>query len=324
MAQAITNKIYLIGFVHFSLFYIVVFAIPTTCLLILLCSSPCCCACCICKNTRCCKKLKKMLFNITQWLFWFLKKETTKDGDPVFIVAGYTAPVCYTYFLLYSFTVFSIHSCFSLFANAIFLSYKNATSNDYNQVYYDYLFSPSSCDKDDVIMEYSYTDQKDIYYCFQIEVQFLKGLESATITFTVSVFFFAILTILLLKFSGWRKPSKKCCTCRICKVIITLSIQAVFICLPRILYFVYVTYVLNSADSNKPNRKIEEGEQMKFTTISPGMLDEDTFYVLAAICDAIATSMLTPWYCFKKKKNEDKDCSIPGEQNTHTFSPSEP
>ena len=327
MAYVISDTVcYIIGIVHISLFNIVVFAIPATCLLILLCSSPFCCACCICKYTRCCKRIKKMLFNITQWLFWFLKKEMTKDGDPVFIVAGYTAPVCYTYFLLYSFVVFSIHSCFSFFANSMFLSYKNATSNDYNQVYYDYLFSPSSCSVDEAIEEYSYTDQKYFYYCIQIELQFLKGLQSATITFTVSVFFFAILTILLLKLSGGKKPSKKVCTRRcmhICKVIITLSIQAVFICLPRILYFVYVIYVFSSPYPNKPNGKIKEGDQKKFITIPSSILDEDTFFVLAAICDAIATSMLTPWYCFKKKKNEDKDYSIPGEQNTHTFSPSE-
>ena len=81
--------------------------------------------------------------------------------------------------------------------------------------------------------------------------------------------------------------------------------------------------MLDSGDPNKPNGKIKEGDQKKFITIPSSILDEDTFFVLAAICDAIATSMLPPWYCFKKKKNEDKDYSIPGEQNTHTFSPSE-
>ena len=99
--------------------------------------------------------------------------------------------------------------------------------------------------------------------------------------------------------------------------------QAVFICLPRTLFLGFVIYQLYSTDPNSTNNEIKEGEQVKVITIPKGILDADTFYALAAICDAIATSMLTPWYCFKKKKNEDKDYSIPGEQNTHTFSPSE-
>lgn len=320
MASTISYTVYRnIVNVHFSLFIADVFGIPIICLLILLCSSPFCCTC-ICKYTRCCKKLKRMLFDITQWLFWFLKREKTKDGDPVFIVAGYTAPVCYTYFLFYSVMLFSFHSFFSFFSTAVFLSYKTVDIEEgstqyYNYYnYYDYLYA--SCNEGDVF--YNYKD--GVYYCIQIEVQFLKSLESATITFTVSAFFFAILTILLLKFSGGRKTLKIYrCKCQY-KVIITLCIQAVFICLPRTLFLSYVIYQLYSTD---PNNEAREGEQVNVISIPKGILDEDTFYVLAAICDAIATSMLTPWYCFKKKKNEDKDYSIPGEQNTHTFSPSE-
>ena len=314
MASTISYTVYrIIVFFHVSLFCSVLY-LPVSCLLILLCFSPFCCTC-ICKYTRCCKKLKRMLFNITQWLFWFLKREKTKDGDPVFIVAGYTAPVCYTYFLLYSFMLFGVHSLFSLFVTAIFLSYKTLNV----EVEGSTLFSSLSCNEGDVLHSYNYKNEK-YFFCAQIEVQFLRGLESATITFTVSVFIFAILTILLLKFSGGRKSLKIYhCKCQY-KVIITLCIQAVFICLPRALFLVLVIYQVYSTD---PNNETKEGEQVNVILLPKGILDADTFYALAAICDAIATSMLTPWYCFKKKKNEDKDYSIPGEQNTHTFSPSE-
>ena len=193
----------------------------------------------------------------------------------------------------------------------MFLSYKTLNV----EVEGSTLFSSLSCNEGDVLHSYNYK-REEYFFCAQIEVQFLKGLESATITFTVSVFIFAILTILLLKFSGGRKPLKIYhCKCQY-KVIITLCIQAVFICFPRTLFLGFVIYRLYSTDPNSTNNETKEGEQVNIITIPKGILDADTFYALAAICDAIATSMLTPWYCFKKKKNEDKDYNVSLESRT--------
>ena len=138
---------------------------------------------------------------------------------------------------------------------------------------------------------------------YEAEFKLIEGIEAATVTFSVSVFVFAMVTLLLLKCSGGRQEnpiSYGCCQCYetvcSCKMVTLLVIQAIFSCIPRVLFFTLDCYMAQKAKS-----------LFEIDYLKTGIVDEETVFVFAVICDSLATAMLTPWYCFKKKKKEDEN-----------------
>ena len=274
--------------------WIILFGVPGVCLVLFLCSPVCCCL----KSNRrkkCCRAIHNILLSTAEQLFWFLKKEE-KDGEKCLIISGLIAPAGYTYFLLYAFLLLTVHCLFAFFDNSVNIYY----TVDYPGV------KVVPCNE-----FYNYTVNTTSNTCllrqFQIELSLLKGFEASTVTLTVAVLTFAIITLFLLKCSGGRKDFKKSCFGRtICgyKVQILLIIQAVFVCTPRAGLVALLFYITLSEQSvDKP---FEWGEkQNPLPEPSTGILDKESFFTLAAVCDSISTAMLTPWYRFEKKETEE-------------------
>ena len=298
MAWVISYQTYLDLFeIHLGMIWIILFGVPGVCLVLFLCSPVCCCL----KSNRkekYCKAIHNTLLSTAEQLFWFLKKEE-KDGEKHLIIVGLTAPAGYTYFLLYAFLLLTVHCLFAFF---------DASVNIYYTVDYPGV-KVVPCDE-----SYNHTNNASnrcLLYQFQIELSLLKGFEASTVTLTVAVLTFAFITLFLLKCSGGRKDFKKSCfgrTFRGCKLRILLIIQAVFVCTPRAGLVALLFYMTLSEQSvDKP---FEWGEkQNPLPEPSTGILDKESFFTLAAICDSISTAMLTPWYRFEKKQKSD-DCPM--------------
>ena len=248
------------------------------------------------RKKKYCRAIHNILLSTAEQLFWFLKKEE-KDGEKCLIISGLTAPAGYTYFLLYAFLLLTVHCLFAFF---------DASVNIYYTVDYPGV-KVVPCNE-----FYNYTVNTTSNTCllrqFQIELSLLKGFEASTVTLTVAVLTFAFITLFLLKCSGGRKDFKKSCFGRtICgyKVRILLIIQAVFVCTPRAglvaLYLLHDTLSEQSVD--KPFEWRWKTRILSFEQ-STGILDKESFFTLAAVCDSISTAMLTPWYRFEKKETE--------------------
>ena len=275
------------------------FGVPSVCLVLFLCSPVCCCL----KSNRkkkCCKAIHNILLSTAEQIFSFLKKEE-KDGEKRLIIAGLIAPAGYTYFLLYAFLLLTVHYLFAFFDNSV--------NVDYTINYAEVKVVP--CDE-----LYNYTVNTTSNNCllrqyqYQIELSLLKGFEASTVTLTVTVLTFAIITHFLLKCSGGRKDFKKSCfgrTVRGSKLQILLIIQAVFVCIPRAGLMALLAYLEVSKQSvDKP----QSGDEKLFYQLQTGILDKESFFTLAAICDSISTAMLTPWYQFEKKETEEDGCPM--------------
>ena len=279
--------------IHLWMIWIILFGVPGACLVLFLCSPVCCCL----KSNRkkkYCRAIHNILLSTAEQLFWFLKKEE-KDGEKCLIISGLTAPAGYTYFLLYAFLLLTVHCLFAFF---------DASVNIYYTVDYPGV-KVVPCNE-----FYNYTVNTTSNTCllrqFQIELSLLKGFEASTVTLTVAVLTFAFITLFLLKCSGGRKDFKKSCFGRtICgyKVRILLIIQAVFVCTPRAGLVALLFYITLSEQSvDKPFEWDEK--QNPLPEQSTGILDKESFFTLAAVCDSISTAMLTPWYRFEKKETE--------------------
>ena len=299
MAWVISYETYVYLFdIHLWMIRVILFGVPGVCLVLFLCSPVCCCL----KSNRkekYCRAIHNTLLSTAEQLFWFLKKEE-KDGEKHLFIAGLIAPAGYTYFLLYAFLLLTVHCLFAFF---------DASVNIYYTVNYPGV-KVVPCDE-----SYNLTENNTSNICllrqFQIELSLLTGFEASTVTLTVTVLTFAIITLFLLKCSGGRKDFKKSCfgrTVRGCKLRIILIIQAVFVCTPRAgLVALYFYMILSEQSVYKP----QSGDEKPNPFFQPptGILDKESFFTLAAICDSISTAMLTPWYRFEKKQKGD-DCPM--------------
>ena len=295
MAWVISYETYVYLFrIHTWLIWIILFGVPGVCLVLFLCSPVCCCL----KSNRkekYCRAIHNILLSTAEQIFSFLKKEE-KDGEKRLFIAGLIAPAGYTYFLLYAFLLLTVHCLFAFF---------DASVNVYYTVNYPGV-KVVPCDE-----LYNYTVNTTSNTCllrqFQIELSLLNGFEASTVTLTVAVLTFAFITLFLLKCSGGRKDFKKSCfgrTVRGCKLQILLITQAVFVCIPRAgLIALYIYMILSEQSVDKPHEWDEQPNP--FLELSTGILDKESFFTLAAVCDSISTAMLTPWYRFEKKETEE-------------------
>ena len=269
--------------------YLIVLALPLVSLPLLAWTSICCCF-----SSKKRSKIHILLNSFAEKLFWFLKQETTESGQTHFIVAGLVAPVIYTYFLLYTFLLLVIHCSFIFFNTSINIKVISNVNSE----------RIVTCDS-----------RSGNETCL-LELHIVEGIESAAVVFSFSVFAFAMITALLLKCSKRcelirSRKEKTCLTnnhrqCSLCNVLILLMLQAVFTCLPRaILVTMFACFIVNAPKDNEKNKS-------PFHEIETGFFDKESFFALAAICDSIATAMMTPWYLFKKMETKDDPAAVDG------------
>ena len=267
---------------------IVLLALPFVSLLLLALTSVCCC---FSSNQKRCNGIQILLNAFAEKLFWFLKQETTESGQTHFIVAGLVAPVVYTYFLLYTFLLLVIHCSFIFFDTSMDIKVTPNVNSE----------RIKTCNS-----------RSGNETCL-LELRIVEGIESAAVVFSFSVFTFAMITALLLKCSKRceliRSQKEKTCLpnnrCS-CNVRIFFTLQAVFTCLPRtILFIMFVWFIVNAPKDNEKNKS-------PFIEIETGFFDKESFFALAAICDSIATAMMTPWYLFKKMEAKDDPAAVDG------------
>ena len=270
--------------------FLIVLALPfVSPLLLFAWTSVCCCF----RSEKRYSSIHIYLNSIAESLFWFLKKETTESGQTHFIVAGLVAPGIYTYFLLYTFLLLVIHCGFIFFDTSINIKV-TPNVNSERIVTCDSRSGNETC---------------------SLELHIVEGIESAAVVFSISVFAFAMITVLLLKCSkrcqliGSQKkkfclPNNQCS----CDVLILFTLQAIFTCLPRIVLVAMFTCFIIYAPKEDP--MTDDEERNPFSNIPTGFFDKESFLAVAAICDSIATAMMTPWYLFKKMENKDNEAAV--------------
>lgn len=166
-----------------------------------------CCCCCFTRRFRC---LHDAVVCIADYVVCFLKKKEDERGAH-FVVFNYRAPVCYAYYLVFTFVLLMSHG---------FLAFWNATIE----------FLPLDVCHNNVKWFYTdvYNNVANVeQYCLELNV--LKGLEALISVLSFSIVAMALTTWLILCISKGSK-SRKCgigCTCRV-SLVITLQIIGLF------------------------------------------------------------------------------------------------
>ena len=276
------------------MYYILVMGIPVGTLILLILFIPlfCCCGCVGKKNNR----LQKKVTNAVHHIYFFLKKD-----DDRFIVYGYKAPICYTYFLLFIFLVLCVH-CVGTFWGGTIRNRENAELKRLKET--DPELFLQKCLKFYNI----YYDDESIASLSNrtcITITLVNGLEAASLSFGLSALTIAILTWLLLKVTRGNQAIKKCSCRNVCCSLSIAIIQTILIFAPRFIITLYISYF--------ENWSVEQPYA--------GLIDEDSIFGVAAIFDAVSLTMLTPWLCFEKEKK----CNVttapgarPGEELANT------
>ena len=257
--------------------------VGTLILLILFIPLFCCCGCAGKKYHR----LQKKVTNAIHHIYFFLKKD-----DDRFIVYGYKAPICYTYFLLFIFLVLCVH-CFSTFWGGAIYNRENIELEKLKETDPELLLEKCNTLHDG--------KNQAVFNRSCIEVQLLDGLEAASISFGLSALAIAILTWLLLKVTRGNQAIKKCSCRNVCCSLSIAIIQTILIFAPRFFILLYALYFVDW-DAEYP---------------FAGLIDEDSTFGVIAIFDAVSLTMLTPWLCFEKKK-KCNGTTAPGEELTST------
>ena len=285
------------NFILESIHYAFVIAILTApiqiCVWTLLLSPLCCCVGYF-RKEWCCSCIHNIFLKITKYIFPFLKKEKEEYG---FKVIGFVTPTCYTYFLVFTFCVITFHCVFAFLGDAIII-------NDLDVLNYSSLLDCSRR-----------FNRTCIYYrvAHVLEIKLMEGFEGATFTLAVTVFFFAAVSISLVKLSGGRmRGNEMSCICKninCCRRMIIILIQVVFVIVPRAAASFYLGYAQKYSPVQNSDYVLSYDDEQtgqntaKLIDVS-GLLDEESYFLLVAICDSISIGMLTPWYVFKRKGSE--------------------
>ena len=231
----------------------------------------CCCGCMGKKYYQ----IQKKMTNIVQKIFFFLEK----DGDR-FIVYGYKAPICYTYFLFFMFLVLSVHCICNFWAG---INGKNYELEQSDPDCYEF--------RDGIAVK---LDTAINETC--IDIQLIDGLEAASITFGLSALAVSFLTYILLTMTKGNSIKRKRTCQRFCCIASAVIIQIVLLIIPRVLILYYVTFFSDISNAN----------------IIDGLFEVNSVFSAVAIFDAISLTMFTPWLCFEKVKKPSKIIT-PGE-----------
>ena len=197
--------------------FIIVFGILPITLILFIIFAPIFC-CCGCMGKKC-HRIQKKMTNIVQKIFFFLRR----DGDR-FIVYGYRAPICYTYFLFFMFLVLSVH-CICVFWNEL----RNSDSH-------------RTCYGDDAVQ----IDRSPVNGTC-IEIKLIDGFEAASVTFGLSALAVSFLTYLLLKMTKGNRIKKKRTCGQLCCIPSAVILQIVLLIIPR---GMMVYYAINTSDDN--------------------------------------------------------------------------
>ena len=233
--------------------------------------------CCGCMGEKC-YQFQKMT-NIVQKIFFFLKK----DGDR-FIVYGYKAPICYTYFLFFMFIVLSMHCICTFWAG---INSKNAELEQLRESDPDYLRRNCHAFRDGNVVK---LDTAINETC--VEIRLIDGLEAASITFGLSALAVSFLTYILLTMTKGNSIKRKRTCRRFCCIASAVIIQIVLLVIPRVLIWCYVGYFIDF--TNEADNTLD------------GLFDVNSIFSAIAIFDAISLTMFTPWLCFEKVKKPSK------------------
>ena len=242
----------------------------------------CCCGC----MSKKCRRFQEKMANIVQKIFFFLKK----DGDR-FIVYGYKAPICYTYFLFFMFFVLSVHCICTFWVGT---ASNNAELEQLRES--DPTYLRRNCyalhDGDAVKLDTAINET-----C--IEIRLLDGLQAASLTFGLSAIAVSFLTYTLLRMTKGNQIKKKRSCQRFCCVVSAVIIQIFLLITPRVIIQFYAAYFTDLDDDiDHP---------------LGGVIDENSAFSTIAIFDAISLTMLTSWLCFEKIPKKPNEEFTPGE-----------
>lgn len=272
-------------FITALVYFMILVGIPIVTLILLILFIPLFCYC-GCAGKKC-HRLQKKVTNVVHHIYFFLKKD-----DDRFIVYGYKAPICYTYFLLFIFLVLCVH-CFSTFWGSAIHNSENIEFEDLKKTDPELLLEKCNT-------FYGGKNQA-VFNRSCIEVQLFDGLEAASLSFGLSALTVAILTWLLLKVTRGNQAIKKCSCRNVCCSLSIAIIQTILIFAPRLFILPFFVFSL------------EWDEEYKLA----GFIDEDSTFGVAAIFDAVSLTMLTPWLCFEKEK-KCNGTTAPGEELANT------
>lgn len=296
----------ILSYVQLVLVFVVLYGMPCLSILLALLSPVCCCLeKCQNEETCCCRSFHRNLMSAINYLFTFMKKEkdVKEEGDIRFKVVGFIAPTGYAYFLLYALILLLIHTSFALFEGSM-----------------DFDRQPDLSTRNDCVRDYP---KYNVCYYLKNELTItaVKGIEAACVCFTACAFIFALLSVLLLKFSGGKRPDDKLYCANLlysCRRLLIVPFQALLLFGPRVAYSVYYTMDLQDyfvVVLNDPDSLLVDTSNWKLYLPVTG-IDQETFFIIGAICDSIALAMLTPWYLFEKvnsKKNRKGSYNMGGE-----------
>ena len=165
-------------FITMLVYFMVLVGIPIVTLILLILFIPLFC-CCGCAGKKC-HRLQKKVTNVVHHIYFFLKKD-----DDRFIVYGYKAPICYTYFLLFIFLVLCVHFFSTFWGGAIHNS-ENIEFEDLKKTDPELLLEKCNT-------FYGGKNQA-VFNRSCIEVQLLDGLEAASLSFGLSALTISLLT----------------------------------------------------------------------------------------------------------------------------------
>lgn len=232
-------------------------------------------SCCCCVGQRC-SGLHKRVTSIAQHIFCFLEKKGSN-----FIIYGYRAPVCYTYYLLFMGFIMCVH-CFCNFWDTAFHDNINYQLRTYGPlIRHLYCIDVFNVTKKFIP---TLSDTENLT-CIELRLQ--EGLENAGTTFGFSALSVAIVTWLLLSCTKGSRAKKQCTPCCCIRIPIVIISQIVGLILPRIIIFTYLI-------------RIQRFDRDAFDPY-PAITNNGDLFSLVAISDAVSLSMLTPWLCFEKE-----------------------
>ena len=267
---------------------VIVILIPSLTVILLIILAPIF-ACCCCIGQRA-AGLHKRVIGVAQHIFCFLEKKGSN-----FVLFGYKAPVCYTYYLLFLAFIICIHSFFTFWDSA-FHNSTNTIINNWDPIY-RYLYCLDIFN----VTQKTFPFPNDTVDLKCIEVHLLDGIENAATTFGLSALAVAIITWILLTCSKGNRARKQTSGRLLCIPVIMLF-QVIGLFVPRIIFLYYLSHVVVTVERN-----LYWTYDSTIDAPVPAVTNEESLFAGIAILDAVSLTMLTPWLCFEKIDPEEED-----------------
>ena len=267
---------------------IIIFVIPSLAMSLLVILAPVfCCCCCLGDKCAC---LHKRVIGVAQHIFCFLEKKGSR-----FVLFGYRAPVCYTYYLLFLASILCIHTFFTFWDNLFYVPFLGIAEDRkpiYRYIYCIDIFN---------VTEKAVPLYNDTVNLTCIELDPLNAVEDAATTFGLSALAVAIITWLLLGCSKGNRARTQM-TPRLLCIPLIMIFQIIGLVVPRVIFLVYLDHIASTW--KYPGFWLYDDI---LDPPIPAVTDEGSLFAVIAIFDAISLSMLTPWLCFEKQESESEE-----------------